>query len=350
MTSAPRKEFCSNTAAAFGLLFFGALQAALYLFLQEDIVTFWLARKARFMPPLALLETLPEPPAPEPDRTRPLAVMIDNHPAARPQSGVARAEEVWEVLVEGGLTRLMAVYRSATAAEIGPVRSARPYFLPLARGYDAVYVHVGGSDEALADLASGRLGLDDVNEFREGDAFRRDRSRSAPHNVYTSTAALRALAAGRGWSATTEAVDASLRDAAAPSGAPALRLVLVHSSGGAPTEFRFEDGAYALTRKGVPAEDRDGTRIAPRTVVVLEMRTPKVRDPQGKGLIGVETIGAGKALVFRDGVAVEATWKKTSAAEPLEVFDASGAEVAFAPGQVWYSMIAPEKGGSVAFE
>lgn len=345
-----QKDHVQVAGLVFGLLFFPSLQLASRAFLQEGIITFWIERS------LGIEKSLVEAPAtstpeiaPAPDRTRPLAVMIDNHPAARPPSGVASADVVWEVPVEGGLTRDMLIFRSAEAAEIGPVRSARPYFLRWAREFDAIYAHVGGSDEALRELASGKLGLDDANEFRYGSSFHRDRRRSAPHNTYTSTGSLRALAEKNGWTATTDAVDATLRGDLFLDSVPASKALVTFIRNGDEAEFRWDAalGGYALWRDGRLARDRDGTQILPRTVIILETDLVPIPDPQGKGLIGLEAIGSGEATVLRDGVAVTGTWKKPSASDPTEVFGPAGVKIPFAPGQLWYAVVAVNRGGGV---
>jgi hypothetical protein len=349
MSRPRRQEHASAVALIFGLIFFPTLQAASLLFLEEGVFTI-LFRRSLGLPRLESATTTPET-APGPDRTRPLAVMIDNHPDAFPQSGVARADAVWEALVEGGLTRLMLVYRSATASEIGPVRSARPYFLRWARESDAVFAHVGGSDEALSELSSGSLGLTDANEFREVASFWRDRSRKAPHNTYTSTDRLRSLLSERGWATETEAVDASLRADLFPEGPPAESLSVRFAQGGHVERFRYdpETESYVRIRDGRALRDRGGEVVAPRTVVVLEIGAVKAKDPQGKGLIGIETTGEGPATVFRGGQAIAGRWKKASAAEPTHVYDEAGAKIPFASGQVWFAVVAPNRGGEVAF-
>ncbi|HTK59724.1 MAG TPA: DUF3048 domain-containing protein [Candidatus Baltobacteraceae bacterium] len=344
------KDHTHVAGLIFGLLFFPTVQLASRAFLQEGIFTFWIARSLGIERIVLDAQATSTPiVAPAPDRTRPLAVMIDNHPDARPQSGVSAADVVWEVPVEGGLTRNMLIFRSASASEIGPVRSARPYFLRWAREFDAIYAHVGGSDEALSDLASGALGLDDANEFRFGSSFRRDGRRSAPHNTYTSTKALRELAEKRGWEATTDAVDATLRGDLLAEGSPAAKARVTYIRNGEEVEFRWDASllGYALWRDGRLARDRDGTPIVPKTVIVLETDLVPIADPHGKGLIGLEAIGSGGATVLRDGKAVRGTWKKTSASEPTRVEGQDGAMIPFAPGQLWYAVVAKNRGGGV---
>jgi hypothetical protein len=127
--------------------------------------------------------------APQSEKSRPYAVMIDNYPAARPQFGLSAASLVYEIPVEGGVTRYLAFFLPETAPlKIGPIRSARDYFLNFAKEFSATYVHCGGSPEALALVKN--LGNSDLNEFYKGPYFWREQSRPAPHNVLTSGANL----------------------------------------------------------------------------------------------------------------------------------------------------------------
>jgi hypothetical protein len=345
------KEFLPVAAILSGLALLVFYFVAAAGLLREGTVSFRIAQTLRFVPKTESATTTPAIPM-EPDRTRPFAVMIDNHPDALPQSGVARADVVWEALVEGGLTRIMAVYSSASASEIGPVRSARPYFMDWARGHDAVYVHSGGSDEALKKLADGSTGLDDANEFKQQKAFRRDAVRKAPHNLYTSSALIRTLIAERGWREETDLIDPSLRSDVLIGERPAASTITVrYGNGGGSSEFQYNEasGGYNKYLGTKRLEDRAGGVVTPKTVVIIDVEYQKVADPQGKGLIGLQTTGSGKAWVFRNGKAVEGTWKKAATADPLEVYDSENGKIPFAFGQLWITVIAGNKGGGVSW-
>lgn len=338
----------------FGLLWFPALPFAGRLYAREGLVTFWNVRSPDQPRGTVRTESAPAPAviAPAPDKTRPLAIMVDDHPDAWPQSGVAEADAVWETLVEGGLTRDMLIFRSASATEIGPVRSSRPYFQLWASEADAVYAHVGGSDEALQDLAVGRYGLDDVDEFKDGKTFWRDKTREAPHNAYTSSDRLRALIAARAWAQETKAVDTALRGAPSAAGVPAARVAVSYSQNGTSVEFRWDakTSSYDLWRDGAPAKDRDGTQVSPPTVVVMEADVVPIADPHAKGLIGLDNLGSGPATVFRGGQAFRGTWKKKDAHDPTRVLGDDGSQIPFADGQVWYSVVGANRGGGVHYD
>ena len=134
---------------------------------------------------------------------RPIAVMIDNHSGAWPQAGLNKAYLVYEIIVEGGETRLMALFKGQDLDKIGPVRSSRHYFLDYALENDAIYVHHGWSPQAKNDIAS--LGVDNINGISESSSdFWRVKDKSAPHNLFTSTDSILKIAERKGYATTSE--------------------------------------------------------------------------------------------------------------------------------------------------
>ena len=134
---------------------------------------------------------------------RPIAVMIDNHKGAWPQAGLNKAYSVYEIIVEGGETRLMALFKGVDLDEIGPVRSSRHYFLDYALENDAIYTHYGWSPKAKSDISS--LDVDNINGITESTtSFWRTKTKSAPHNVFTSTEDIKKIAKNKGYSLTSD--------------------------------------------------------------------------------------------------------------------------------------------------
>ncbi len=124
---------------------------------------------------------------------RPIAVMIDNHTKAWPQANLNKAYLVYEIVVEGGETRLMALFKGQNLEKIGPVRSSRHYFLDYALENDAIYVHHGWSPQAQSDIP--KLGVNNINGIQESSKdFWREKGKSAPHNLFTSTASILKIA------------------------------------------------------------------------------------------------------------------------------------------------------------
>ncbi len=323
----PPKESITIAAILAGLAVLFFYSVAALGFLRPGSTSFKIAKEAATSTPVII--------APAPDRTRMFAVMIDNHP---------EAAYIFDILVEGGLTRMMAVYGNADVPKIGPVRSARPYFLDWARELEAVYVHVGGSDEALRLLTLPSTGLDDINEFRYGAWFFRDKNRRAPHSTYTSSAEMRDLIAERGWKQETDADVATLRaeKVAVDSATSASAIVIRHGNGRTVSNWTYDAGTKTYDQKGYDA--------APKTLVVMDIPVLNVYDPHAKGLIGLQDIGTGKATVFRDGIAIPATWTKKTREARLEVRDENDAVIPYAYGQVWIIGYASNRNGSVTFK
>ena len=135
--------------------------------------------------------------------TRPIAVMIDNVGDARPQAGLNEAYIVYEIIVEGNLTRLMAVFKDADLEKIGPIRSSRHYFLDYALENDAIYVHFGWSPQAQSDIR--KLGINNINGMAESStSFWRVRDKSAPHNAVTSTEKILSIAERKKYKTTSK--------------------------------------------------------------------------------------------------------------------------------------------------
>lgn len=140
----------------------------------------------------------------ENSKTRPIAVMINNHNKARPyHSGLQEAYVVYEMIVEGGLTRYMAIFKDANTDRIGSVRSSRHNFLDYALEYDAIYVHYGWSPKAQSDISS--LGINNINGLYDANCFWRDKALNVPseHTAFTSMEKIKQIATEKGYSLTS---------------------------------------------------------------------------------------------------------------------------------------------------
>jgi hypothetical protein len=276
-------------------------------------------------------------PRPEPSRSPGgtaapvLAVKIDNVPAARPQTGLGAADVVYAEPVEGGLSRLMAVYATRLPQSVGPVRSARESDLELLGQFHRPTLAFSGAQSKLLPLID-RAPLRAETPGRTPGAYVRDPGRPAPYNLYLDPGRLMAAAPG------ADALTTGFRYGAAPEGgaAAASRTVRYPAA-----RFTFTWSArhagWLVAMDGTPAVTAEGGRLAPATVVVqyVTVRDSAYRDFLGHATPYVETVGSGRAQVLRDGRAHEVRWKRGTAAEGTRFTTAGGAPVNFARGQVW---------------
>ncbi len=266
------------------------------------------------------------------------AVMIDNHSDARPQAGVAEASLVYEAPVEGGITRLLAVFPAEAKAErIGPVRSARPYYLDWAAELDAAYVHVGGSPEAL-DQIKATAGFMDLNEMYAGKYFWRDKARSAPHSTFTSMELLRQAHEARFADRERKEVAAwKFKDDAPegerPEGGAELAIGYADAYRVA---WRYDRGAnqFVRVRGGKEEKDAGGVPVRAKNVVIQFVET-KVLDEVGRRRI--DTKGGGEALAAIDGRVVGGRWKVVGGR--TRFVDAAGNEFSFVAGPTWIEVV-----------
>lgn len=274
---------------------------------------------------------------------RALAVVIENHPDARPQSGYNEADIVYETLAEGGITRTLAIFQSKDSKEIGPVRSARDYFIEWLSGLNAIFAHVGGSSTALATISSAKV--PDLNQFYNGSYYWRSNDRYAPHNVYTSTEKLYAAAKANVITVTGAPKSLSFKDDAVEASRATLQNITVNFSGPLfQVTYKYDPktNTYARSVAGVAAKDKNtGIQIAPKNVIVEYTTIVPYVNPAGEQAVRVGTT-AGKGVLFQDGKATEVTWSKSSRTSPTVYKDALGKEIQLNRGQTWIEVVPQE--------
>lgn len=272
------------------------------------------------------------------------SVIIENHPDARPQSGLSEAGVVYEALAEGGITRFQAFYLDKKPASLGPVRSLRTYFVSWALEFNAPVAHAGGNYDALVLINP--LGLVSMNQFAYGGFYTRSRDRYAPHNLYTTADSMHRLLAqlNRAGPAT---FTPSPRKADAPANpAPKPTIGINYSYNGYQVEYRYDAASndYLRFLAGAPHIDRNtGAQIRVKNVVVEFMPTAFGRSAIGEqnvkmGASGLP-VGSNRALVFRDGTVVEGTWNKADHKTRTKLLDGAGAEIPLNAGNTWYSIV-----------
>ena len=266
-------------------------------------------------------------------------VMIENSIDARPQSGLDQAGVVFEAIAEGGITRFLALFQDTQPDYIGPVRSARPYYLQWCMGFDCALAHVGGSPEALSDIPA--WGVKNLDQFFNSSAYRRINSRYAPHNVYTSMAGLNQLEASKGYGAAN--FTSLPRKADSPSATPNATTINLAISGADYNVTYAYDAAtnsYKRSEGGAPHmvinAAGQATQITPKVVVALVMQYGLEADNHHSQY---NVVGSGQAYVFQDGTVTPATWSKTSAQAQITLTGSDNQPVKLNAGQTWFTAV-----------
>lgn len=262
------------------------------------------------------------------------AVMIENSPVSRPQSGLHEAGIVHEAIAEGGITRFMALYQDHETDYIGPVRSIRKPWLHWLLGYDGALAHVGGSAEALQLIRD--WNVKDLDQFASPGAYWRIGERTAPHNVYTSIQRLRDVENQKGYGA---AKFTSLqRKSENPAKPPKTSTINIDpSSANYAVRYQYDPGTNSYKRflGGEPhVDERSGIHLSPKVVIAPVMS-------QGHNGIYTtyETLGSGKVFIFQDGLAYEGTWHKSANDAPFTFTDANNNPLRLNPGQTWFTVV-----------
>lgn len=301
------------------------------------------------------------------EKKRPMAVMIENHEEARPQSGISSADIVYESVAEGAITRFMGVYYCDIAALdliVGPVRSARTYFLDWASEYGKfpIYVHVGGANtpgkaDALGQIRSyGWQGANDLNQFGLSvkdcwrDYTRIGHTVATEHTMYCSTNNLYKVAQNRGFTDLDPKGDSWTKSfvpwkfGELPSGGKSAATIDFdfwkdYAQYHVTWTYNPATKTYLRTNGGQPHNDLNTNKqIETKTVIVQFVTETGPIDAEKHMLYG--TIGSGNAIIFSEGSAFPATWSKKSRLDRTVYKDSRGKEFVFAPGKIWVEILA----------
>lgn len=262
---------------------------------------------------------------------RPYAVMIDNFENARPQSGLNNASLVYEAPAEGGVTRYLAIFDpKSTPLEIGPVRSARSYFLNWAKELGATYVHVGGSPEAL-ELAK-NIGKSDLNEFYNGKYFSRSEKRVAPHNAMTTISDLESYRLDKNETG-IKLSPWQFKDLATSTAVVVSKINIKYSPGyDVYWNYNLENNNYERYLDGSLHQDSSGEKITANNLVI-QIVSFKVTDEKLR--LEISSALSGQALLCQDGNCQMGTWKKNSSNARAKYYYKNGEEFIFNTGPTW---------------
>jgi hypothetical protein len=279
-------------------------------------------------------------------RSRPaLVVKIDNNAAkSYPQFGIAAADIVVCEGVEGGITRLMAIFHSQDADTVGPIRSARSSDLHLAEPLGKPLFAYSGTNGNFQDLIN-RSPLIDLSPNKLPGAYHRDASRPAPYNLFSGTPKFYAAAPSSATAPKPLFRFASAGEAA--SGDPVKTLSLHWKMPDRPTSttvnWTFAGAAGSRVQEGKATGDASGAAITPRNIVVLFVEYPDSGErDQSKSIVPEAKLqGVGEAWVIRDGMITRGTWTKPGDESPIQLADGKGKSIDLLPGKTWVELPAP---------
>ncbi|MFA6017421.1 MAG: DUF3048 domain-containing protein [Patescibacteria group bacterium] len=299
---------------------------------------------------------------------RPLGVMIENHKEARPQSGLSSADIVYEAVAEGGITRFLAIFYCQNASYVGPVRSARIYFLRFLEGYGQypLYAHVGGANtdgpaDALGYISElGWSSYNDLNQFSVPfPYFWRDYERlknvATEHTVYTSTKKLwqyakdkreltnvddKGVRWDKGFLAWKFEDDAKLADRGKVAKIDFGFWDNLASDFSVVWNYDSKTNSYKRTNGGVPHIDKNtGKQLEAKNIAIVFAKESPANDGYDGGHLLYKNVGSGEMLFFKNGQVVKGTWSRETEEDQIKFFDTNGKEISIVRGQVFIEML-----------
>ena len=270
-----------------------------------------------------------------------LAVKIDNVESARPQAGLSEADLVYEELVEGGLTRLLAVFHTNAPEEVGPVRSARSTDVPLLTPMREPLFAWSGANEAFANLIRS-VAIRDVGVDAQPDLYVRDPERGAPSDLMTDASALFDLIDDDRDLAPSQYLEHALPGGPTTSGEAVSSITVEFGATTVVHEWDEDTATWPRTQNDTAHVDASGARIAPANVIVqfVEYEDTGFVDAAGASVPEAELDGDGPAWFFVGGQWIEGSWSKANITARAQYLDPAGEPIVFAMGSTWV-LLAP---------
>lgn len=290
---------------------------------------------------------------------RSIAVMIDNHSGAWPQANLNKAYLVYEIIVEGGETRLMAVFKGQDLEKIGPIRSSRHYFLDYALENDAIYVHHGWSPQAQSDIET--LGVNNINGIQESsDDFWRVKDKKSPHNMFTSMASILKIAERKGYATTSNkksvlnyiASDVDLKEkygiaeeqtestSTENKAINATKIVIPHSTLQT-VEYDYDENSKTYVRYArgkVQTDYINGENIQTKNIIITMCDNYTLADSEEKGRQGLKNIGTFDGYYITNGYAVPIKCEKESRTAQTQYKDLKGNVIEVSDGNTFINI------------
>ncbi|MDA2936184.1 DUF3048 domain-containing protein [Patescibacteria group bacterium AH-259-L05] len=286
----------------------------------------------------------------------PISMVLDNFKDARPLSGIENASIIYEVPVEGDITRFLGIYNQESLPDkIGPIRSARPYFVEWAEEYGALFVHVGGSPKGLDTLRQSQYIPYSINEMSSHRIyFWRDGQRSMPHNTYTSaqlivnvieqkTLISEPRSDFKSWSFKSESRHPTLEytsDEIEPSQLPRLSQILkIDYREPVIWQYREVENVYVRHQNGEVFVGENNSEVHAKNIVIQITDIVPIDSLDRRT---IRTTGAGNALIFQQGIVIRGTWIRQDQSARTIFYDENGKEIEFVLGNIWINIVSPD--------
>lgn len=272
---------------------------------------------------------------------RPIAVMIDNHNGAWPQGGLNKAYMVYEIIVEGGETRLMALFKGQDVEKIGPVRSSRHYFIDYAMENDAIYVHYGWSPQAKKDIS--KYGVNNINGITEGaDTFWRVSDKAAPHNAVTNTQKILASAQSKGYKTTSDkksVLKYTTEEVELENGVAANKVYIPHSNLQNVTyEYDETNKVYKRSARGRAQTDwNTGENVTTKNIIITFCNNETIGG-DAKGRQTLHNKGTFDGYYITNGKAIKIKCKKEASDKQTVYEDLDGKEIKVNDGNTFVNI------------
>lgn len=280
----------------------------------------------------------------------PVAIMIDNHPDAWPQYGLNSAQLVYNTLTEGSHTRIMAVYSTGDEIEkIGPVRSARPYYISWVKELDALYGHSGGSPEALEKIKEYEIhDLEEITSY--GPLyFNRDYNHYGPHNLFTSSKKINK--ARKDWELDNDPeYQAWQFDENATSTVDIVNDIYINYSPGITFDVKYEYNTSTqkylrFQADEVQMDGLDNSQIAVKNLIIQFV--PEEIHLDSEDRLYIDTLGIGEAWIFYNNKIIRAVWERENLESRTMFYDENNNEIVFQPGNIWIEVVPGKRGVDV---
>lgn len=262
----------------------------------------------------------------------PFMVIIENSKPARPQSGLSEADIVFETMAEGGIPRFIALFQKNTPKEIGPVRSARSYFIDISKEYSLPFAHCGGSEEALVCIKN--EGLMSMDEMLNGSYYWRDNSRHAPHNLYTSGDNIRKLLSRKGYVRTPSFSQKFDKEFWKTESLPNAKDIAIKLNRYYTVEYELKNGEYLKGMDNIPSVDKFNSKPLSVSNIVVQITDIKLQTDGTH--VDVDLVGEGTGYIISNGKYIKANWSRKAIDSPTLFSDMNGNKIPLSPGKTWW--------------